>query len=362
MKFECTTIHFWSAVQQVSKGRAKSALNPLLQCMYLEVEDFHLIVRATNLEIVCEKTINIKGIQNGSCLINAETLSKVLSLLNKNEASVSCEVIEGVFTITSGKDVLEIKLFQEEDFPKLPTKGETLITLPTQTFTSLVRDVSFCSATTDIKPDIASVFVYSKENILHAVATDSYRLAESKIPHEGEEFSFLIPQKYTSDILSILDQEEGLIECSLREHLLTISNETLTISVTTVLGQFPDYKQLFPSEFTTKVIAKKDDLTKALTLSSFFTEQYNTTHVVLEDEMLTVSSKNEHVGSMTKTVPVRKEGENTEGYFNNKYFLEVFSHLLGDEVTLSLTTRNRPLFISSNGRNTYIYLLMPVNK
>ena len=62
MKFESTTIHFYNAVQQVSRARSKSMLNPLLQCISLEVEDFTLIVRATNLEIICEKNISVKGI------------------------------------------------------------------------------------------------------------------------------------------------------------------------------------------------------------------------------------------------------------------------------------------------------------
>ena len=90
MKFECTTLQLYSAVGQVSKARSKSNLNPLLQCIYLEVEDFNVIVRATNLEIVCEKSFTVKGIQNGSCLVIAETLVKVLSLLNKNDGVIIC--------------------------------------------------------------------------------------------------------------------------------------------------------------------------------------------------------------------------------------------------------------------------------
>ncbi len=362
MKFECISGQLYTGVQQVSKARSKSALNPLLQSIYLEVEDFHLIVRATNLEIVCEKSISVKGIQNGSCLVNADTFVKVLSLLNKNDTPLLCEVIEGVLTITSGKDVLEIKLLASEDFPKLPKKGELCLTIDREVLTTLIRDVSFSSATTDIKPDIASVFIYLKEGVLYSVATDSYRLAESKIVFEGEEFSFLLPQKYTSDVLSVLDQETGLLEVSLSENILTISTETLTLSLTPVLGQFPDYKQLFPKEFTTVMTLKKEELQKTLTLSSFFTETYNTTHLHIEDNDMTISSKNEHVGSMTKRLSGVKMGENIEGYYNNKYFLEVFNHLKGNDVTLSFTTRNRPLFISSNGSNSYIYLLMPVNK
>src|SRR5574343_470463 len=134
MKFECIASNLSSALLQVSKARSKSSLNPLLQCIYLEVDEYNLIIRATNLEIVCEKTITIKSVDQ-----------------------IICEVTGGVLTITSGKDVLEIKLFNEEDFPKLPSSGEVKTSIHSKIFTSLVRDVSFCSATTDIKPDIASV-------------------------------------------------------------------------------------------------------------------------------------------------------------------------------------------------------------
>lgn len=362
MKFECIASNLSGALLQVSKARSKSALNPLLQCIYLEVDEYNLIVRATNLEIVCEKTITVKGISNGSCLIHAETLIKVLTLLNKNVDQIICEVTGGVLTLTSGKDILEIKLFGEEDFPKLPARGETKTKIDGKMFTSLVRDVAFCSATTDIKPDIASVFVYVRDNVLYTVATDSYRLAESSTVFECEDFSFLIPQKYTQDILAVIDQEDGELEIAQSDNLVTISNDTLSLSFTLVLGQFPDYKQLFPKEFLTTFSASKDDIQKTLTLSSLFTEQYNTTHLFIEEGSLTVSSKNDQIGSMTKSIQGTKVGENIECFYNNKYFLEVFPHLSGDTVTLSFTSRNRPVFITSNGRNTFTYLLMAVNR
>jgi DNA polymerase-3 subunit beta len=363
MKFECLALPLHTALGQVSKARSKSSLNPLLQCVYLEIDEFHLILRSTNLEIVCEKTISVKGKQNGSCLINADTLMKVISLLNNKANTVlSFEIVDTVFVITNDKDVLKINLFNEKEFPKLPQKGKNITVIEKNKITTLIRDVSFSSATTDIKPDIASVFIYLKEEVLHAVATDSYRLAESKIAFEGDDFSFLIPQKYISDILSILDYEESDLEINLTENLLTFSTETFTLSVTLILGQFPDYKQLFPKEFTTLVKLKKEDLQKTLTLSSFFTETYNTTNIVIMGKELIVSSKNDHIGSMTKTLQIEKSGDDIENSYNNKYFLEVFSHLEGDEIILSFTTKNRPLFITSNRSNSYTYLLMPINR
>ena len=78
-----------------------------------------------------------------------------------------CEVIEGVFVISSGKDVLEIKTTEQEDFPTLPKEGEEIVTLSQEQFSTNIREVLFCVATTEIKPEIASVYFYTiKESLL----------------------------------------------------------------------------------------------------------------------------------------------------------------------------------------------------
>ena len=72
MKFEINSIKLFKIINQVGKARNKNTLNPLLNNLYLKVEDNTLIVRATNLEITCEKSVPIKGIINGECLINGD--------------------------------------------------------------------------------------------------------------------------------------------------------------------------------------------------------------------------------------------------------------------------------------------------
>jgi DNA polymerase III sliding clamp (beta) subunit (PCNA family) len=88
-------------------------------------------------------------------------------------------VIDGVFCITTEKGVIEIKTNPYEDFPTLPKQGDQIGGIAKVTLISLFKEVSFCSAKTDIKPEISSIFIYTKDQIqFMAVATDSFRLAE----------------------------------------------------------------------------------------------------------------------------------------------------------------------------------------
>lgn len=363
MKFECKGEVFIKAVQQVSRARSKVQSQNFLQDIHLEVTNHLLSLRATNLELFCEKSIPIKGIVNGACLLQGETLLRIISTFNSKDITLTCELIGGVFTITTEKGVIEIKTTPYEDFPTLPAQGETIGSLPKESIDTLLREVSFCSATTDIKPEISSIFVYTKDTSIYSVATDSYRLAEKTIPNEKDlDFSFLIPQKHIGELLQILNEEEGDILLSRSQNILSFTGNTLTLSIHTITGHFPDYRQLFPKEFTTTVTLSKEELQKALLLTTFFNEQYSQVECVFTDNKCTVHSKSEKVGQVTHTIQAKKEGDDIEMKYNNKFFLEVLPHIKGDMLTCMFTTVNKPLFIKGMEDTTFTYLLMPLNR
>jgi DNA polymerase-3 subunit beta len=363
MKFECKGEVFIQAVQQVSRARSKVQSQNFLQDIHLEVSGHLLTLRATNLDLFCEKSIPIKGIVNGACLLQGETLLRIISTFSSKDITLTCELVGGVFTITTEKGVIEIKTTPYEDFPNLPSSGETIGSLPKESITTLLREVSFCSATTDIKPEISSVFVYTKDSFIYSVATDSYRLAEKTIPNEKDlDFSFLVPQKHIGEILQILNEEEGDLLLSRSSNIISFTGNTLTLSVHTITGHFPDYRQLFPKEFTTTVTLSKDELQKALLLTTFFNEQYSQVECVFTDSKCTLHSRSEKVGQVTHTISAKKEGDDIEMKYNNKFFLEVLPHIDGNILTCMFTTPTRPLFIQGKQDITFTYLLMPLNR
>lgn len=363
MKFECKGEVFIKAVQQVSRAKSKTQSQQSLQDIHLEVINHLLTLRATNLELFCEKSVPVKGIVNGACLLQGETLLRIISTFNAKDITLTCEIIDGVFTITTQKGIIELKTTPYEDFPTLPSQGEQIGSLPKESIDTLLREVSFCSATTDIKPEISSVYVYTKEDSIFAVATDSYRLAEKTIPNNNDlDFSFLVPQKHIGEILQIINDEEGDIVISRNQNILTLTGSSLTLSIHTVTGHFPDYRQLFPKEYTTTVSLSKEELQKALLLTTFFNEQYSQVECIFTDDKCTVHSKSERVGQVTHTISAKKEGEDIEVKYNNKFFLEVLPHLSGDSLTCMFTTPNKPLFIQSKQDVSFIYLLMPLNR
>lgn len=363
MKFECRGEVFIKAVQQVARARSKQQSQNYLQDIHIELDNHLLTLRATNLELFCEKSIPVKGLTNGTCLLQGEAFLRILSTFQTLDTVLVCEVHEGVFSITTDKGVVEIKTTPYEDFPTLPSQGSHIGSISKANFSTLLKEVAFCAATTDIKPEIASIYLYTKDDLIYSVATDSYRLAEKSIQNEtGLECSLLIPQKHIGDIIQILQDEEEEFTLSQYESILSITTTNLTLSIHTVTGQFPDYKQLFPKDFTTTVTLSKEELQKTLTLTTFFNEHYSQVECIFTDNKVTFHSRNEAVGQVTHTISATKDGEDIEVKYNNRYFLDVLPHIEGGTVVCMFTTPNRPMFIRGTKDISFTYLLMPLNR
>ena len=363
MKFECKGDVFIKAIQQVSRARSKNQKDTYLKDIHITLENNLLTLRATNLELFCEKSIPVKGMVNGSCLLQGDTLLKIISIFQTNNTTLSCEVDESLFTITTDKGIIEIKTTPYEDFPTLPKQGNLIGTLPKETVVSLIKEGSFCAATTEIKPEIASLFLYTKNDFVYAVSTDSYRLVEKKIPNTNNvDFSVLIPQKHIGDIIQILQEETEDLTFSIYESIFSITSPTTTLSIHTITGHFPDYQQLFPKEFTTTVTISKEDLQKALTLTTYFNEQYSQVSCTFTKNKGTFHSKNESVGQVTHTIDLIQEGDDIEARYNNRYFLEALPYIQGTSVVCTFTTPQKPVFLQGTQDAQFTYLLMPLNR
>lgn len=370
MKFEINSIKLFKIINQVGKARNKNTLNPLLNNLYLKVEDNNLIIRATNLEITCEKTTPVKGIVNGECLINGDVFVKISNHFTNIDTNINCELVNNTLFISYLKVKLQLKTYSFEDFPTPPKLGKKITDLNTKVLIDLIKSVSFCAASTEIKPEISSIYIYTSGKDLYSVATDSFRLAEKKIILDNEigDINILISQKNINEMINILEsslEEEGDIEIFNNENILTIQNNNLSLSVRSINGNFPDYKQLFPRKWETKVIIDKNELKNILNLSTVFINNYSyiDLEIDIKENIIKTKSKNDNIGSIEKeTKPESLEGEEINSSYNSNYFLDGISHINGETLELLFTQNNKPMFIRDANNESFTYLLMPLNK
>lgn len=365
MKIKCKTEKLKNAVTLAEKMSGKNLSLPALQAILLVASGETLKIRSTNLAVGVEIEVPATISNEGVVLIKGDILSNVVSnLIGSSEISLSLEG-ENLLIESQGTNTV-IKCLPQEDFPTLPiVEGETF-KIKSEVLQEGIRSVYFCCATTEIKPEISSIFIYTDQDNLVFVATDSFRLSEKKIKLKGipEISKILIPYKNISDFLRVLDLLQGEVLVSFSKNQISISGGGIYFTSRLIDGAFPDYRLIIPKEEKTKVVLMRNELLSTLRLSTVFADKFYQVIFGVNNskKSIIIQSKNNDVGSSTSSIEAVLEGSDIEVSFNLKYFLDVFQTISSDSVSISFTEPNKPIIIKGVSDSSFIYLLMPTNR
>lgn len=365
MKIECLLEKVSEAVGHAGRLASKSTALPILQGILLEATDGELNITATNLELGGRFSVPVKVQIEGSVLVQADVLVKVFSSLQQSEKNVSLELVGEVLVVKTTKNKIQIKTLPKEEFPNLPKVEGVEMDINKNTLIDGIKSVSFSCATTDIKPEIASVYIYSKPGELIFVATDSFRLAEKKIKTNIKtDLNILIPSRSTTDLLRILETIDDTSALTYSSTMLSISSKNTYITARVIDGTFPDYTRIIPTESTTRVQFLKQDLQNTLKLSTIFSDTFNqlTLETKQEEKKIVFVSKNQQVGEIEQEIKSTIEGDDISINFNQKYIQEVLGTMVRESISCSFTTPNKAMIMKSIGDDSFLYLVMPLNR
>ena len=262
---------------------------------------------------------------------------------------------------------MEINTYLSSDFPTLPHVSDGVdFIIPIEKIIEGVKSVVYAASLSDIKPEIVSVYIYMVDNELVFVSTDSFRLAEKRIIIKGvEDFpGIIVPIKNIQEAIKIFNDIDGDVVMSIGQNQMSIKNENIYFTSNIIDGNYPNYSQIIPSEEKTNVIVLKDELISSLRLVNVFSDAFN--QILLKTDakkgIVNLNSRNTEVGENSTFIESVISGDNIEMYLNHKYLTDSFVSLLGDSIQFSFTEKNRPLVIKSIGDNTFLYLIMPMNR
>jgi len=366
MKIECVKEKFLEAVGRAEKFTGKNLTLPILSCIALDASKSNLVIKATNLDIGIEIEVPVKIIEPGKVVLLGTTLLNFLTNLT-GENKILLESNENNVSIKTEKASIILKSYLYEEFPIIPkVSGSKNFSIEPVDFALGLRSVGYSSAVTSMKPELSSVYVYSDEEDLVFVATDSFRLSEKRVKmKKGKDLgSVLIPFKNISEIVRLLESSRGSVSVSLNSNQIAFVFEGVYMVSRVIDGTFPDYKQIIPKDFKTEVVVLKQDLFSALKLVNVFSDAFHQVvfKIVPGDKVFELSTKNADVGEGKLSVDAVLKGEDVGISFNYKYITECFQSFESDSLTLSFSGVGRPLVIRGVSDKTFSYVVMPMNK
>ncbi|MFA6338565.1 MAG: DNA polymerase III subunit beta [Candidatus Paceibacterota bacterium] len=366
MKLEILKDALANAIYKSEKIAVKNATLPVLSCVLITASKNAVKIRTTNLDIGLEISIPAKVEVEGAIAVPANILNSFLNGLG-NEKSIILEADENKLSVLTSHVSTSINLLNHNDYPTIPiiSEGESFL-INSSDFTKGVKAVYYSSAVSSMKPELASVFIYTDGDWIYFVATDSFRLAEKKIKAgKRKEFSpLLIPFKNTIEIARIFENVNGEIKVIVGKNQISIFYENFYITSRVVDGNFPDYKQFFPKDFLTEVVVLKQDIIDIFKLSNIFSDNFNRIRFEINPSRKTfeIITKNTSIGENTSKVDAVLKGESVDLSFNYKYIADSFQSIDSDSIGFYFNGPNKPAIMKGISDNSFNYMVMPMNR
>lgn len=370
MKFSCTQENLARALAIIARVASKNTNLPILQNVLIVAKDTGISLSATNLEIGIQIQVRGKVDLPGSFTIPAALLSNYIALLPAER--VDCELVNNELKLQTTNHTSCIKGDAAADFPILPlVEKNTCLTINRLVLFEALQQTCVAAAIDESRPEIAGVYIYTKDKALVLAATDSYRLAESSIvlpQASAGALSCILPQRSAQELLRLLQNPSATEQvelCVTETQLACVSGEAEFVS-RLVQGHFPDYEQIIPQTGRITTTANRADLVKAVKGVALFSKTgVNDIEITItpDTQQITLRATNAQVGENTTVIAADISGETVTVVLNCRYILDGLQHGKGDKVTLLINDRNSPgVFRSTDSSDSYIYIIMPIKK
>jgi DNA polymerase-3 subunit beta len=242
-----------------------------------------------------------------------------------------------------------------------------------QVLREMISQVEFAAASDDSRPVLAGVLIRLEDDRITMAAADGFRLAvrdaelASPVP---EKLDIIVPARALRELGRIIGERDEPIELMVtpnRAQLIVQSGETEFYS-RLIDGTFPDFRQIVPREFATRLEVGRDEFLAAVRRAGFFARDNNDvvrlSAKASTDELapgnLEVSATAAERGSSQSHVAAAIDGPEGEIAFNSRYLTDVLSILRTGRVMIGMNGANQAGVVRPLESETYTYVIMPM--
>jgi len=351
------------AVQNIVGSRTTL---PILSNVLLKAEGNRLELTATDLDVSVSCSVEAQVKKPGSTTIPVKKFFGIARELGSQDLELSTDD-KHVTSLSAGASFYKIRGLAAEEFPPIPKiKDDRMVSLPQEKIRSMMKKTSFATSTDESRYVLNGIFVSMKDNKLTMVATDGRRLAlvdeEVDIP-EAALGDYIIPSKAINELNRLLT-DAGNIELRLGDNQASmnlIPEKGPKVNITTKLieGNYPNYRQVIPSEVKERVTLGREELLHALKRAEIMTsDKANSVKMSFTTNNLSITANSPDVGEARESIAINYKGPDITVAFNPGYMIEPLNALTDDEVYFELIDELSPGVMKING--PFLYVVMPM--
>src|SRR5438874_9881741 len=361
MKFSATKEKLLEGLQQVQNVVSTRTTLPILSNVLLQAKEGAVHLTTTDLDVGVRGSFEANVDKTGATTLPARRLFTIIRELPSSEISVEVDG-KNAASIRSGQSFFKILGLPEEEFPPLPKfENAKVVTMRQKDLHDGLRKTAYAISTDETRYVLNGVLFSFKENKLTLVATDGRRLAMAEIELEfprSHEADLNIPTKAVTELQRLL-AEDGEIKVSMGSGQIAFDlNKTLLVSKL-IEGNYPNYKQVIPSEAKERVTLERETFLNSLRrVSLLASDKSNSIKLNFSKNNIDITANTPEVGEAKESLPVQYKGREFSIAFNPEFLMAPLRSLTEDEVYLDLIDEMSPGVLKI--QTPFLYVLMPM--
>lgn len=374
MKLVCAQNHLNAHLSLVSRAVSSRPTHPVLANVLVSADATTQTVRlsAFDLSLGIQTSFPAKVEESGTLTLPAKLLGDIVSRLPDGDLTIE-DGANHVTTLTCASGQYQMRGLGAEEFPELPTIDEGgSAHLSADALIDGLRGSLFASSADETKQVLTGVHLTLQSDGLEFAATDGHRLAvvntidEKDAPpaNEDTQFDVTVPAKALQELIKMLDRQgSSSVDVKFDQGQVVFEWTDQRLTSRLLEGQYPNYRQLVPRQFTHQMTIDRRLFLSALERISVLADQKNNiVKLQLDDvtQQLTLSVDAQDVGSGRESIPAQISGDALEIAFNVRYLLDGLKAINTAEVQMQLNTATSPAVLSPLGSLKMTYLVMPV--
>lgn len=367
MKLSLTQENLAKSLGAVGRIVSSRTSLPVLGNVLLSTDNNRLKIAATNLEIGITYWIGCKVEQEGALTVPARLLTEFVTNLPSGK-NLELQASEANLTVKTAHHESHMNGIVADEFPSIPqVDSKPIVTLPAQVLRSAIAEVVVAAALDESRPVLAGVYMYTEDDKLILVATDSFRLTEYQLDlpkDHTQKFSAIVPARTMQELVRILGDTEDDVRMYITDNQVMFQLDDMELVSRLIEGQFPNYRQIIPATEETSATLDTAEFTRLTKMANLFARENGggiRIEVQAEGEMRLLSSASQ-VGDNTSSAECEVAGDDGEISLNANYLSDALAVINTKTVSFSISGKLNPCVIRPEGEGApnYLHIIMPL--
>lgn len=382
MRLSCLQENLKRGLGIVSRAVSAKSTLPITGNILLATDEGRLRLSATNLEIGITCWIGAKVEEEGQITIPAKLLSEFVGTLpndridlalNAKTLRLKCARFEARMNGLDADDFPVVATYDSLERDSADGESVTAVTLDPEVLREAISQVVFAAAVDEARPVLAGVLVQINNAEMTLAAADGFRLSVRRVPvleHTGPESAeIIVPARSLQELGRVAADQEDPVRIVVprgKGQILFHLNGVDLVSQL-IQGNFPNYAQLIPQEFESRVVINTDDFLAATRPAAIFARDSNGIVRVetfpgedLSPGKMLIRARAEELGDNQGEIDAVVEGEGARIAFNAKYLTDVLSVMKAKQVALETKSPSSPGVLRPVGGDEFTHVIMPM--